>query len=52
MLKKKGFGVVRSLALFGLVLLVSSCNRGNGCPNNFRLDIQWDAILHSLISIF
>ncbi|MCF8236705.1 MAG: hypothetical protein K9I85_00975 [Saprospiraceae bacterium] len=52
MFKKKGFGAARSLALLGLVFLVSSCNRGTGCPNNFRVDIQWDSILQTIASLF
>lgn len=52
MLKKKGLGIMRSIALFGLVVLVSSCNRGTGCPNNFRLHIEWDAILQTVLALF
>ncbi|MCO6486031.1 MAG: hypothetical protein J5I41_09695 [Saprospiraceae bacterium] len=48
---KKGFKILRSAALLGLVLLATSCNRGNGCPNNFKVTEGLEAALQSVIAM-
>lgn len=42
------FGTV-ALAL--VVLAVSSCNRGYGCPTNFSIDEGWELLLNTLIAM-
>jgi hypothetical protein len=47
---KKGFKFLRFAALLSVVLVMSSCNRGTGCPNNFKLGSALEGILSSLTS--
>jgi len=52
MLMKKGSKILSAVALTGLVVLASSCNRGTGCPNNFKLGQSLEQVFQMLIAIF
>jgi hypothetical protein len=48
---KKGSKILTAAALLSIAILASSCNRGTGCPNNFRLSETFEGLL-SLVASF
>lgn len=52
MLMKKGSKILSAVALTGIVVLASSCNRGTGCPNNFKLGQSVEQLFQLLVSLF
>lgn len=43
---------LRLVSLLSAIVLLSACNRGTGCPNNFKVDIDIAAILPSFVGLF
>ncbi len=44
--------LVKIIALLIVVVVLSSCNRGVGCPSDFSLDAVWNGILTTLQHLF
>jgi hypothetical protein len=52
MFMKKSFNSFRIFVLLGLVILVSSCNRGVGCPNNFKISDAFESVVAGAVQLF
>jgi len=52
MFMKKGPKILTAAALLSIAVLASSCNRGTGCPNNFRLSEAFEGLLGLIAPFF
>ncbi len=44
--------LLKIVLLFAVILVLSSCNRGVGCPSDFSIGSVWSTFSHALAHLF
>lgn len=44
--------ILQATAIIAIITMVSSCNRGYGCPSNFSIDNGIETLVQTIVNLF